>query len=192
MDHKAFTIQSYNQNAHQFSKKCKNLTNLTRRPEFKRFQELLQGPTILDLGCGSGEHSLYFQRQELIVKVIDLSQEMIKNCPEKGLNVQLIDIKHLTFNDNSFDGIWAVTSLLHIPKEGINKVITKLAQILKKDGILYVCMKQGTKEELIKDQDGNTKRFFTYWQETEIKERFKNQFVFLESSMVSNQNETCL
>ena len=190
--YKKKTIESYNKNAKEFSKKFKDNMDLERRREFQRFIDLLNGKKILDLGCGSGEHSLFFKEQGLDVTAIDLSEEMIKLCKEKGLNVFLMDIENLNFPENSFDGIWAVSSLLHIPKHKIDKVLKKLNALLKNNGILYICLKEGNGEEAIKDNFENTSRFFSFWQEDELKETFGNYFIPIESKKVELTNKTLL
>src|SRR3989338_8455892 len=115
MDYKKITIESYNKDAKKFSKEFKAMNSI-KSHRFQKFIGLLKGGKILDLGCGSGDHSLYFKQRGLDVTSIDLSKEMVKLCNEKGLNALLMDIENLKFEDKLFDGVWAATSLLHIPK----------------------------------------------------------------------------
>lgn len=192
MDYKKKTIESYNQNAKELSEKFKELMDLKRRYEFRRFINLLKGKKILDLGCGSGDHSLYFKERGLDVTAIDLSEEMIKLCKEKGINAFVKDIENLDYKDKSFDGIWAVTSLLHITKSKLQKVIEKLNFILKDEGILYVCVKEGVGEDLVKDKSGNTSRFFAFWTEEEMKKLFEEYFVLIENKKVQLKNTVFL
>ena len=192
MDYKKKTIESYNQNAKELSEKFKELMDLNRRSEFQRFIDLLKGEIILDLGCGSGDHSLYFKEKGLDVTAIDLSEEMIKLCKEKGINAFVKDIENLDSEDKSFDGIWAVTSLLHIPKSKLKNVIEKLNLILKDEGILYVCVKEGEREDLIEDKSGNTSRFFAFWKEEEFMKLFEDYFVLIENKKVQLKNTVFL
>lgn len=178
--YKEETIKSYNKNARELAEKFKNLMDLNKRKEFQQFLDLLQGKKILDLGCGSGDHSLWFSQKGLDVKAIDISEEMIKLCKEKGVNAEVMDIEDLKFKDESFDGIWAVTSLLHIPKAKIPVVINKLSNILKSKGILHVCVKEGKGEGLIKDKDSDSQRFFSYWEKEELLNLFKERFELIE------------
>lgn len=176
-DYKQKTVDSYNKNIKKITEKFTKLTDVQRRYEFNRFIELLKGKKILDLGCGGGDHAQYFKEQELDVTAIDLSEEMIKICKQKGLNAIQMDIEKLEFEDNAFDGIWAVTSLLHVPKTKIDSVLQKLNKILKKEGILYVCLKEGEGEKMINDQSGN--RFFAFWTQEEMK-LFQKYFELIE------------
>ena len=154
------------------------------------FSDLLKGEKILVLGCGSGDHSLYFKENGLDVTAIDLSEEMIKLCKEKGIKAFVKDIENLDFEDKSFDGIWAVTSLLHIPKSKLKEVIEKLNLILKDEGTLYVCVKEG--EDLIEDKSGNTSRFFVFWKEDEFMKLFEDYFVLIENKKVQLKNTVFL
>jgi hypothetical protein len=37
--------------------------------------------------------------------------------------------------ENEFDGIWASASLLHIPRDEISNVLTRIAKALKENGM---------------------------------------------------------
>ena len=181
MDYKEINLNSYNKNAAVFSEYFKGLLDLERRPEFKKFISFLNGKRILDLGCGGGNHALWFKEQGLNVSCVDFSEKMIEMCKEKGLNAQLMDIEDLKFEENSFDGIWAVTSLLHVPKDKISNVVDKLSSILRKKGIIYVVVKEGEGEEFIPDkQNHETKRFFSFWNKEEFLKIFKDKFNLIE------------
>jgi hypothetical protein len=46
-----------------------------------------------------------------------------------------------------YDGIWAIASLLHIPRKEILKVLKKLYDVLRPKGILLTSMKRGDGNE---------------------------------------------
>src|SRR3989344_163737 len=176
-EYKTKTVLSYNKHAKYHANRFSGLTDILRRSEFKHFIELLPGKYILDLGCGSGDHSLLFKQQGLEVSAIDISQEMVRLTREKGIEAEIMDIEQLTFALESFDGIWAVTSLLHIPKAALPGVIKNLHKILKHGGILYVCVKEGEGEKMVVDNaDGTTERFFSFWQLEELRALFFSLF----------------
>ena len=166
MNYKDETINTYNKGIESFAKKFKERFDLKRRKEFQIFIKNLNGNKILDLGCGAGDHALYFKQQGLDVTAVDLSDEMLKLTREKGINAIKMDIENLKFNPNTFDGIWAASSLLHVPKKDLPKVIKTLSNILKEKGILFIGVFEGEGEE---KREGNFgRRFFSYWKKEEL------------------------
>jgi len=184
-DYKKDTMASYDKYCDEYSKKFGKLLEIQRRYEFGRFLELMEGDEILDLGCGSGDHATYFSELGMNVSCIDLSSEMIKECKAKGLNAEVMDIEDLKFGDESFDGVWAVTSLLHVPKKNFLKVGRKLHSILRDDGMLYVCLKKGEGEGFVDNDYEDSRRFFSYWGLDEIVERLSGLFEVVESREVN-------
>jgi len=176
-NYKEETIKAYDNSAEIYAKKFKDLLELDRRSEFLEFLRLLKGNKILDLGCGAGEHSLYFKQKGLEVTAIDLSEQMIKLTKEKGINAIKMDIEDLKFSSDTFDGIWAVSSLIHVDKGRIADVVVKLRKILRKDGIMFVCLTEGKGEGLKIDETG--KRFFSYWEKESALKEFQDDFEIL-------------
>lgn len=178
-EHKRRTVESYDRNAVQYASKFKNLFELHQRDKFGKFISLLPGRKVLDLGCGAGDHAAFFRGQGMEVLCVDLSEEMILLCREKGLDAQVMDIEELSLPEGSFDGIWAVTSLLHVPKERISAVVRSLHSILRHGGILYICMKEGDGERYVVEKDGS-QRFFAFWREEDLLELFCQMFEAIE------------
>jgi len=186
------TIETYNRTAHEFEKKAKNLHHVK---EEKKFEKYLQpGSSILDLGCGDGRDAKIFSERGFKVTGIDLSDKMLDLARTKvALAIfKKMDIRNLEFPDNSFEGIWAVASLLHIPKKEIHKALSESYRVLKKKGIIYICVKVGEGEELKPDKryDESAFKFYSYFQPTEL-ERFvkKSGFKILESKKIILDNE---
>lgn len=81
-----------------------------------------------------------------------------------------MDIADLKFQENSFDGVWASASLLHLPKNRINKVLNKIFDILTEKGVLYISLKEGSGEKNIQDyRYGGVEKFYSYYELDEIK-----------------------
>src|SRR3989344_4666039 len=184
-NYKQVTIASYDQFASSFAQKFNNLTDLLRRSEFSCFLQALPGKRVLDVGCGAGDHALFFQQQGLQVTAIDLSSAMVRLALQKGVDARVMDLENLLFPNNSFDGIWAVTSLLHVPKNSLPAVIKQLHALLRERGVLYVCVKEGVGERMVV-KDGEGDRFFAFWQREELLSLFENfeRLVFREERVV--------
>jgi SAM-dependent methyltransferase len=164
------TKESYNRNALKYAEKFRGLLELQRRDAFPTFVSMLPGRRMLDLGCGAGDHALYFTKQGLSVTCVDIADEMVRLCRNKGLDAQVMDIEDLNLPKESYDGIWSVTSLLHIPKRKLPGVAATLYDLLVPSGILFVCVKEGGGERWIEEH--GSRRFFAYWRADELDRTF--------------------
>ncbi len=94
-----------------------------------------------------------------------------------------MDIVYLKLPEKSFDGVWAYASLLHIKKAGVPKVIQTIKRVLKPQGIFGFAVKEGEGERLeINEKYPDTRRWFTYFTDNEIRELMEKDFEFLHSS----------
>ncbi|MAG52465.1 MAG: hypothetical protein CMH62_00710 [Nanoarchaeota archaeon] len=120
--------------------------------ELNRFISLIPANgAVLDLGCGSGRDVQYFLDYKLNPLGIDASENLIieaRKRVEKG-KFEVMDVNNLTLGDGSFDGVWAQDIVSYVPKDGILSIFKKLFNILRKDGMLFVSVRQGKDEVLI-------------------------------------------
>ena len=107
-------------------------------------RRLPQGGRILDLGCGSGRDSLAFLRAGFKVDAVDGSAQMVQAASE----LTGLPVAHALFADYEpeglYDGIWACSSLLHVPAAELAGVIAKYARALTPGGTFYLSFKLGT------------------------------------------------
>lgn len=100
--------------------------------------------TILDAGCGTGKASIYFAQKGHRVMSFDLSEGMLKqtmtNSEKQDVVLEPIrgNMRNISFADSSFDAIWNVASLVHIPREMREEVISEFHRVLKPEGILHI------------------------------------------------------
>lgn len=147
------TIDYYNRNAEQFTLKTVNVDFTEIQNKFLGF--LPEKATILDFGCGAGRDTKYFLECGYVVEAIDGSEELCKIANQNtGTSV-----KHMFFQElnekNRYDGIWACSSILHLPKRELVDVFKKMLITLKDNSIMYTSFKYGDFEG---DRNG---RFFT-------------------------------
>lgn len=129
---------------------------------------------VLDIGCGSGRDAAIFCRNGLKVIGIDFSSNMMKIAKKTAPEAQfhLMTIENMEFSSQSFDGIWANCSLLHIPKIKMSCVLNKIYSFLKINGIFSLTVKKGNGEGFKKDirYENTPIKFWAYYQETEIQD----------------------
>ncbi len=89
----------------------------------------------LEIGCGTGHWTVFFQNKGFDVIGIDISEQMIAVAREKypQLNCQVADAENLAqFPDASFDAVFAITVLEFV--DNPEKVIKQVKRILKPKG----------------------------------------------------------
>lgn len=135
------TLEYYNQNAEAF---VANTVSVDfKQTQDKFINRLETGNYILDFGCGSGRDTKYFLESGLRVDAIDGSEEVCKIASEyTGIEVKRMLFQELDI-DSKYDGIWACSSILHLPKNDLKLVLRKINTALKKKGIVYTSFKYG-------------------------------------------------
>lgn len=135
------TINYYNKNALDFVTSTKNVDFNTIQIKFS--EKLPRGAYILDFGCGSGRDTKYFLSQGYRVDAMDGSEEICRLASEyTGIPVRHMLFQELTVSD-IYDGIWACSSILHLPYDELKKVLIRMSHALKEDGIIYTSFKYG-------------------------------------------------
>ena len=157
------TNQYYTTNADEFIQATINLTSQLQTL-YDKFTSRLGSNIVLDVGCGSGRDSLYFQNHSLIVTAIDKNKSMVAAAFDNGvedvINVDVEQFESLL----RYGGIWACASLLHVKRSRLIDVFKKLASLLNERGVLYCSFKYGSFEGY---RNG---RYFTDMDECLLKE----------------------
>ena len=113
----------------------------------ERFVELLEpGARVLDLGCGSGRDAKRFAEAGFAVDAVDGSPELCRIAAEfTGLPVRCMRFEELSAVAE-YDGIWACSSILHVPSVQLPAMLAKMAAALKDGGVIYTSFKYGEGE----------------------------------------------
>ncbi len=151
-------------------------------------EALSKNSKVLDLGCGPGFDTAKLLKKGLIVEGFDLSDDLLEIA--RRLNTKTTftqgDMRKLPYDNDSFDGVFAKASLLHIPKRDISKVLSEISRVLKPNGYVHIAVKGGEGEgTLIEDDYGyEYRRFFSYWKmEDFIKELEEQKFYLVRSEI---------
>jgi ubiquinone/menaquinone biosynthesis C-methylase UbiE len=101
---------------------------------------LYKNSKILDIGCGPGHYSKYFDKCGYDVTGIDFSNSMISIARKLCTNVNFVqkDMRNLDFKEKSFDALWVCASFPHIPKIHSYSILNDFKRLLKKNGILFI------------------------------------------------------
>ena len=144
------TLQYYQQNADAF---VKGTVSADMHDARTRFLKLLPSQAyILDFGCGSGRDTKAFLEQGYRVDAVDGSAELCRMATE----LTGIQVKQMLFEDLSateqYNGIWACSSILHLPRKELVDVLQKMSTALKPGGVVYTSFKYGEFEGIRRER----------------------------------------
>lgn len=176
---KEITKNSYDKHAKEFA----SFTTIFRGKLEKWINyysdQFPKGSLVLDIGCGAGRDAFYLSSKGFSITGIDFSEKLIEIAKKKVPNGKffVMDFENLSFPENSFDGVWASASLLHIPKERLLETLKRISLVLKKNGLFFSLFRVGEGEKLTKEKRGDAvlERFYAYYKPEEIEALLKKQ-----------------
>jgi SAM-dependent methyltransferase len=147
------TLQFYRRNAEAYAGWAKAPS--TRLRGF--LASLPPGGSILELGCGAGNHSAEMLAAGFVVRATDGSPEMAEIASRRlGHAVETMLFHELEVQD-TYDGVWASACLLHVPRDELAGILNRIRTALKPEGLFYASFKIG-------EDDGRDKlgRYYNY------------------------------
>jgi len=147
------TLQFYRSNAQSYADWAK-----APSARLRGFLKLLpSGGSILELGCGAGNHSAVMLEAGFQVRATDGSPEMADIAARRlGHPVEAMLFDELN-EQEAYDGVWASACLLHVPRDDLAGILRKIHRALKPAGVFYASFKVG-------EGDGrdNLGRYYNY------------------------------
>lgn len=147
-------------------------------PELRKYIKLLNGKEVLDLGVGKGYNSVLLSNFGFNVTGVDISNESLKYIEENFdcSNLTLInkDVRIFEIEKNKYDLILSSNVLHFMPKEDFLKIIKKIKENLKEDGLIYISVfsKEDPSSKLNKNFKENT--CISYFSKEEILDIFSD------------------
>ena len=106
------------------------------------FASLPPGASVLDIGCGTGEHLKRAQRHGLIATGVEPAPAMLavarRNVP--GARIESGVATQLPFSNEEFDAIIQVEVLRYLHRNDIRQALCEARRVLRPGGILFVTL----------------------------------------------------
>ncbi|GIJ75986.1 hypothetical protein Xph01_04180 [Micromonospora phaseoli] len=128
--------EAYDARAAQRDALTKEPWKLAERQAFR--DRLAPGARLLEIGAGTGQDGVYFQQESFTVVATDLSPVMVEHCRAKGIEAHVMDFLHLDFPAGSFDAVFAMNCLLHVPNHDLPAVLAAIRAVLRPGGLFFV------------------------------------------------------
>lgn len=153
--------------------------------QLARFESLLPGKRILDVGCGAGRDTIYFNSDGFEAIGVDLAEALLAEAKKRSPDAKFkkMDFRKMSFKEKTFDGIWSMTSLVHIPREQIVSTLQEFHRVLADNGVIYISVKRGEGEkDEVDEKYNNEARTFVYFEMKEMEDYLKQAGFTIESA----------
>lgn len=169
--------QAYDRGAEQRDTAGLPAWKTAERDDFLALLKTEGKQTLLEIGAGPGHFSAYFRDQGLDVTCTDLSPEMVRLCRAKGLRAYVMDFLHLDFPPASFDAVFALNCLLHVPSADLDRVLAVIHRLLRPDGLFFYGVYGGWSFEGVWPEDEHDpQRYFVFYPDDELRRRVAGLF----------------
>jgi ADP-ribose pyrophosphatase YjhB (NUDIX family)/ubiquinone/menaquinone biosynthesis C-methylase UbiE len=161
-----------------------------KQAERDRFLEAMRehgSARLLEIGAGHGISGRFFADQGLDVTCIDLSPGLVAHCRAKGLTAHVMDFAHLQFAPDSFDAVFGMNCLLHVPRAELHAVLRSVRCALRPRGLFY-WGQYGSDvpfEGTFEDDSYEPKRFFSLLTSEEIQRAAADVFTTVDYKKIS-------
>ncbi|GAA3696378.1 hypothetical protein GCM10022224_072520 [Nonomuraea antimicrobica] len=142
---------------------------------------------LLEVGAGSGQDSAYFQENGLEVVAVDLSPAMVALCREKGIEAYVMDFLGLDFAAGSFDAVYALNCLLHVPNRDLAAVLDAIHALMRPGGLFFLGvygLADTTEEGPFEGDDHYPPRFFSFRSDERLQEYARKAFEIVDFHVV--------
>ena len=179
---------AYNKQAKHRDSQIAQKWKITEREFFLHTLLKEKKQRLLEVGAGPGKDSLYFHNAGLDVHSTDLCAEMVHLCQNKGLTADVMSFDDLEFPNDSFEAIWALNCLLHVPKSNLAEVLLEIRRVLQPGGLFYLGVYGGVNHEGIWERDfHHPKRYFSFYDNEALKKAVSSVFTLEAFHLISKE-----
>lgn len=122
-----------------------------------------QNPKVIEIGCGNGRDAETILAHALDYAGFDVSEEMIELARARNPTgrFEVADLATYTFPEGT-DLVFAFASLLHSCREEVRNVLGRIRRALHPGGVVYLSLKHGVHQEVVKKDAHGVRLFFLY------------------------------
>ena len=153
--HTKETLRTYRDNSLEYASKFDGAFKYHEVSLEKFLAKLKPESSVVDVACGVGTYAIKICNAGHYVLCVDNSPEMLAIASSRKLHTSLLNIETQKLGTNMYDAAWIMTGITHIPKgQRLNNVLENVNNSIKKDGILFIGVHEGTDNTLKEDIPG--------------------------------------
>ena len=145
---------------------------------------------LLEIGGGPGHFAAFFHNAGLDVVMTDLSPAMVRLAQAKGVDARVMDFLSLDFPPASFDAVFALNCLLHVPSADLPRVLAAIHRLLRPGGLLFYGVYGGHSFEGVWPEDHHEpKRYFVFYPDDDLRRHVAGLFDELSFRVIQIEGE---
>jgi SAM-dependent methyltransferase len=94
--------------------------------------------SVVEVGCGAGRDGLVLAASGAAYTGVDLTPEAVRICRDRGLEAVEASAVDLPFEDDVFDAGWTMSTLMHLPGDGLARALGELRRVVRTGGTVEV------------------------------------------------------
>ncbi len=108
-----------------FENRFRGLDEQVKEQQRNYLSYFKEASLVLDLGCGRGEFLELLQQNGIRARGIDINEQMIETCKDKGLDCDKADILETLseYDDNSIGGIFSSQVVEHVTPSYLKRMV---------------------------------------------------------------------
>jgi len=171
---KRVTVASYDAFAPEYAARTAELIGRSRTQIGAFVAMVGDGARVLEIGSAQGRDAAALEAAGVSVRCTDITPAFVRILREQGRDADLLD--PLTddladpLREAPYDGVWASASLLHVRREDLPTVLSRLADATRPGGALSIALKEGDGARFSTHGTISAPRHFTFWREGPLRE----------------------
>ena len=150
------TVRFYDNRSQEYAEEVKNFDLRKSYHDFLSLLPEAKFHSVLDFGCGTGRDLKYFADHGIQAVGLDGSKKMCDLARKtSGCKAFQQNFLSLELPPSRFHGIFACSSLFHIPRTELPRILHQLHYSLKDDGALFIANPVGDLEDWDGESYGN-------------------------------------
>lgn len=94
--------------------------------------------SVVEVGCGAGRDGAVLLAGGLDYTGLDVSSSAVAMCQGLGLDAVQGSALAVPFADDEFDAAWSMSTLMHLPGDGMTTALVELGRVVRPGGVVEI------------------------------------------------------